>query len=124
MSISTPKLSTDEMINHPQRLMALVFPNHFITQVHTWDDIFLPSRQQSDRLIQHGKLWSSWIHCAVYYPEFEREHDEFWVWMDENRNENGVERLRELDPDWLAIYFGLLAVSYPKGKVYGTGSGI
>lgn len=102
---SPGELSTDDMINHPQKLMSLVFPSQFISVVQTWDDIYLPSQAQSLKLIQHGKLWTSWIHCAVNYAKFEAEHQRFWEFL-----ESGG-RLRERNASWLAIYFALLAVS-------------
>lgn len=102
---SLQMLSTDDMINHPQKLMSLVFPSQFISSVQTWNDIFLPTRSQSAQLIQHSKLWTSWIHCAVYYPEFYLAHDELWDHLDAGGT------LQQRDPSWLAIYFGLLAVS-------------
>jgi hypothetical protein len=97
-------LSTDDMINHPQKLMALVFPSQFISVVHTWDDICSPNRSQSFKLLEHGKLWTSWIHCAIYYPEFEAAHEDFWRFLELG----GV--VRQRNPSWLAIYYGLLAV--------------
>jgi hypothetical protein len=62
--------------------MALVFPNQFVSLIETWEDIFLPSYSQSVHMIQHGKPWTSWIHCAVYYPEFEAAHEELWDLLD------------------------------------------
>ncbi|KAG4432989.1 hypothetical protein IFR05_011533 [Cadophora sp. M221] len=93
------------MINHPQKLMSLVFPSQFISVVQTWDDILVPSRSQSMKLIQHGKLWTSWIHCAINYRQFEAAHDEFWDFLESGGS------IRERNASWLAIYFALLAAA-------------
>ncbi|KAH7391561.1 hypothetical protein BKA64DRAFT_108482 [Cadophora sp. MPI-SDFR-AT-0126] len=103
--LAPAELSTDDMINHPQKLMSLVFPSQFISVVQTWDDIYMPSRSQSLKLIQHGKVWTSWIHCAVNYARFGNEHEEFWEFL-----ESGG-RLWERNPSWLAIYFALLTAA-------------
>jgi hypothetical protein len=79
----------------------------FVSQVEDWNDIILPNRQQSTDLIRHGKLWTSWIHCAVYYREFDVSHDHFW----DSTEAKGT--LQQQNPSWLAIYFALLAVSLP-----------
>lgn len=97
--------SIADMINHPQKLMAMVFPSQFISVVQTWDHMFLPSRSQSLKLIQHGKLWTSWIHCAIDYREFEASHENFWDHLESGGT------IQQRNPSWLAIYFGLLAVS-------------
>ncbi|KAH8646311.1 hypothetical protein BX600DRAFT_444112 [Xylariales sp. PMI_506] len=78
-------------------------PSLFRSSVHSWEDIKLPTRDQSIRLIDHSRVWTSWIHCAVRYQEFEQSHRGFWSRMEAGSS------LRYEDPLWLAIYFSLLA---------------
>lgn len=95
----------------PVALMAWSSRSSFTSLVHSWDDIVLPTREQSMDLIRYGKLWTSWIHCAVYYPDFEATHDGFW-------RVGAHESLRDQNPSWLAIYFALLAVR-PRPHCFG-----
>lgn len=67
-------------------------------------DVILPSRQCSQRLIDHDKSWNSWIHYAVEYPQFEDEHRSFMNRLDSGGNLDGE------DPSWLAIYFAVITV--------------
>lgn len=77
-------------------------------------DIIIPSRRCSEILIQHDKKWNSWVHYAVEYPDFERQHDDF---MD--RLEAGADLDTE-DPAWLAIYFAILTVIWLHVLLFGV----
>jgi hypothetical protein len=71
----------------------------------SWPDIPLPSRELSLRLLCHDRLWNSWVHYGVQYPQFEDEHAAFW-----DNLEAGT-ALTEIDPFWLAIYFAILSTA-------------
>ncbi|KAG2165349.1 hypothetical protein VTO58DRAFT_101752 [Aureobasidium pullulans] len=71
----------------------------------TWNDIILPSSAASKVLVAHDKLWNSWVHQAIYYPQFEKEHDNFLMMR------RCGKPLSSSDPSWLAIYFSVLAAS-------------
>jgi hypothetical protein len=67
-------------------------------------DIIMPSRECSDVLLEHGFVWTSWIHFAVHIHTFRREHEMTWL----DRDQQQV--LEVSEPLWLAIYFGFIAV--------------
>lgn len=87
---------------------SLVFSNvePAAAGVHiSWPDLNLPSRALSSLLLSHDKMWNSWVHYGLQYPQFEHEHDEFW-----DRREAGG-RINNCDPFWLAVYFAVLSTS-------------
>ena len=93
------------LFNLEDILFQTTAPSNFVSPVHSWDDIILPSREQSHVLVRHASTWTCWIHCALNSAEFEREHDDF-------RKENPKStNLAKYSPSWLAIYFASLAVS-------------
>lgn len=70
----------------------------------TWGDIILPSSETSRVLVAHDRLWNSWVHQALYYVQFEKEHESFLIMR------RCGKPIESTDPSWLAIYFSVLAV--------------
>ncbi|PCH08937.1 Hypothetical protein PENO1_004240 [Penicillium occitanis (nom. inval.)] len=68
-------------------------------------DIVMPSRECSDALLEHGFVWTSWIHFGIHIQTFRREHEMNWSNRDQQQLLEGSE------PLWLAIYFGFIAMS-------------
>ncbi|KAL1306882.1 hypothetical protein AAFC00_005529 [Neodothiora populina] len=66
------------------------------------NDVFIPTRGCSKYLVEHGIVWTSWIHFAVHVPTFRREHEMYW---------SNTQSALHTDPSWLAIYYGFLAVT-------------
>ncbi|KAK7720241.1 hypothetical protein SLS63_009913 [Diaporthe eres] len=54
-------------------------------------------------MIENAFQWTFWIHFALFMPKFRREHE---VFCDRLRAEQS---LADMDPAWMAIYFGVLA---------------
>ncbi|KAH8689440.1 hypothetical protein BGW36DRAFT_433440 [Talaromyces proteolyticus] len=77
----------------------------FSSPIKAWGDIILPSRHQSMTLVEHGRLWTSWIHCALDHASFEEQHNRFWNWLGQGHT------IEENCPAWLAIFFASLAAS-------------
>lgn len=75
------------------------------SSVTSWNDIILPTRSVSERLVSFDKTWNSWVHYAVEYPQMSNECNDFL-----NLLEQGTP-LNETDPAWLAVYFSILSVS-------------
>lgn len=71
----------------------------------SWSNIILPSRQLSLRLLHHDKLWNSWVHYGLQYPQFEQEHEDFWSGLEAG----GL--IQDCDPSWLALYFAVLTTA-------------
>jgi len=63
----------------------------------------MPDTKCSRYLLEHGVVWTSWIHFAIHVPTFRLEHSEYWA-------QSEVVPLLRRDPSWLAIYFSFLAV--------------
>lgn len=76
-----------------------------LLKIHTPSQVRLPTRECSATLVSYSNLWTSWIHCALDYPTFEKEHDAFWDSLHEGAS------LGDIDPAWLAIYFSVIGVS-------------
>lgn len=70
-----------------------------------WPDLILPSRDLSSLLLSHDKVWNSWVHYGLQYPQFEDEHDKFW----DLREAGGC--VDDCDLFWLAVYFAVLSTS-------------
>jgi hypothetical protein len=68
------------------------------------EDILLPGISCSDALIRHDEAWNSWVHYALEYPRFAREHSNFMASLDKGAT------LQSMDPSWLAIYFAVITV--------------
>lgn len=75
--------------------------------VSSWEDITLPSRECSERLIAYDEMWNSWAHYAVEYPQFSYECDRFMEAV-----ERGT-KLGQADASWMAVYFSVLSVPPP-----------
>lgn len=102
--VDSPSFPDDD-VEDLERLMKTGLINRFVSPVHRWSDIRLPTRAQSLYLIESGRVWTSWVHCSVYHPDFEEQHEEFWNELDSGK------RLEYQPQPWMAIYFALLAVS-------------
>ncbi|EFX04942.1 c6 zinc finger domain containing protein [Grosmannia clavigera kw1407] len=70
-----------------------------------WDSIILPSTQCSIGLVEYDKIWNSWVHYAIEYPQFEHEHNRFLLAL-----QSGTP-LHEYDASWLAIYFSVITAA-------------
>ena len=71
--------------------------------VRSLSDIFLPNFRCSRFLLEHGVVWTSWIHFAIHVPTFRLEHSGYWAQSD-------TIPVLQQDPSWLAIYFSFLSV--------------
>ncbi|KAH7378037.1 hypothetical protein BKA64DRAFT_248112 [Cadophora sp. MPI-SDFR-AT-0126] len=71
--------------------------------VSSESDIIWPSPECAASVISFGKLWTSWIHCAIHHPTFEKECDSFWR-LGYHSSVNEVENRL-----WLSVYFGILS---------------
>lgn len=71
--------------------------------VLTEQDIVMPSREFSGTVVRHAFQWTFWVHYALFTPEFDKGHDEFWERFSTNRSLAGI------DMFWLATYFSVLA---------------
>lgn len=109
--VAEPLTLIRQMVGDPTALSNEGSACGFVSEIENWNDIILPKRQQSTDLIRHGKLWTSWIHCAVYYREFDVSHEHFWNSIEANGT------LQQQNTSWLAIYFALLAVRLPPFSV-------
>lgn len=67
-------------------------------------DVVMLTRVQSRGLVRFGKMWTAFLHRAVYYPEFEAAHECVWDELEAGR------MLEEQSSAWLAVYFALLSV--------------
>jgi hypothetical protein len=103
-SSSTVPTSVELLLNEPDRLLTMSFPSLFEPLVHGWDDIVLPTKRQSLQLVEHSKVWTAWIHCAICYRDFEPAHQDLLASLEAGNS------LKQHDPSWLAIYFAILAV--------------
>lgn len=75
-------------------------------EIHvSWPDLLFPSRELSSRLLYHDKLWNSWVHYGLQYPQFDHEHDLFWDEFEKTGSLDGC------NPFWLAMYFAVLSTS-------------
>ena len=74
------------------------------SNVVNWDDVVLPVRSLSSRLVAYDRTWNSWVHYALEYPRFQHECDAFMDAMD-----SGVS-LGCHDPFWMAVYFSVISV--------------
>ncbi|KAL2206099.1 hypothetical protein CC79DRAFT_845803 [Sarocladium strictum] len=70
-----------------------------------WDDIMPPSRRTSERLVEYDRVWNSWVHFALEYPQFEQECNDYILAL-----EDGVS-LESLDAAWMAVYFSVLCAA-------------
>jgi hypothetical protein len=71
--------------------------------VHADHDVIPVSKSSSHAIVQHGSVWTAWIHCAVHLPTFRDEHSQFC------ERAGGYDLANE-DPSWLSIYFAFAAV--------------
>jgi len=65
------------------------------------DAIRWPSPESVKTLLIYGKVWTSWIHCALHHPTFELECIAFLAASDGSAAQR---------PAWLAVYFSYMAV--------------
>jgi hypothetical protein len=72
----------------------------------------LPIRQSSVKIVRFSLAALGWVHCALNGPRFLAEHDAFWNRLEVN-DRNALE-----NHGWMAVYFGVLAVSYLKKSIY------
>jgi hypothetical protein len=85
---------------YEKRLYEAVGHAHNPRIVASIDEIALPSQHCSRIFIDFADTWTSWVHCAFFFPEFRHEHEEFW-------SRGGS--FPSSDDLWLAVYFGTLA---------------
>lgn len=71
--------------------------------IHSLADICMPHLECSQFLLEHGVIWTSWIHFAIHVPTFRLEHDTYWSQSEQTP-------ILHREPLWLAIYFSFLAV--------------
>ncbi|KAK1687495.1 hypothetical protein BDP55DRAFT_630687 [Colletotrichum godetiae] len=80
-------------------------PSQVSRHCQGWSTIDIPCRKSSELLIAYDKKWNSWVHYALEYPEFEREHAHFM-----NSLESGA-ILSDCDPGWLSVYFSVITAA-------------
>lgn len=85
--------------------MLLFFSDDWVSPIQSFNDIIMPTRKQSEKLISHSRTWTSWVHCAVRYAVFIEEHRQFWDLFEADNS------LYRANAAWLAIYFALLAAA-------------
>lgn len=105
--VSTPPMLT-EKLNITERFEEDLFdvgnePSR-ISTVMGADAIIWPSAHCVQSFLTYGKTWTSWIHCALHHPTFERECAAFII---DNRGSTNVE---EMHPLWLAVFFSFMCV--------------
>lgn len=88
---------------YERRLFLTVGQSRQPRSVFLDSHVRIPSMGCSHALIQHGRVWTSWIHFAFFFPEFQREHAQFWQRFTVSSS------LSAEDPLWLAIYFSVLS---------------
>ncbi|KAF6833236.1 hypothetical protein CMUS01_06642 [Colletotrichum musicola] len=74
-------------------------------RIHSWEQIRTPSRRASEGLVAYDEKWNSWVHYALEYPHFHKEHAEFMESID-----RGV-KLMDYDPAWLSVYFSVITAA-------------
>jgi hypothetical protein len=68
-------------------------------------DIYMPSREISDALIEYDRHWNSWVHCATEYPRFQEQHDlRIEATAADIQGDN-------VGLPWLAVYLSVVCVS-------------
>lgn len=82
-----------------------------ITTVTDASDIYWPSPECGSIFLAHGRMWTSWIHCALHHPTFEAECNAFW--QSTNVSAQGV---GAAEPLWLAVYFSFMSVCLPQNN--------
>ncbi|KAF1923823.1 uncharacterized protein M421DRAFT_74518, partial [Didymella exigua CBS 183.55] len=97
-SSNAPALDLTEY--HEKRLHAAVGQVYRPRTVASSLDIALPTRHCSRVFVEFAEMWTSWVHFGCFFPNFRKEHDQFWM-QDGN--------LPAWDPLWLALYFAVLA---------------
>ena len=82
---------------------------------HDRDHILMPSKPCSDALLAHAEVWTSWIHAALDFSQFWKEHEELWSRLNCDSSVDIAaypgfwHRLRSENPLWLAVYYGVLS---------------
>lgn len=66
--------------------------------------IIWPSAQCVQNFLPYGKAWTSWIHCALHHPTFERECAAF------GNGGTGSAPVEDQHPFWLAVFFSYMCV--------------
>lgn len=59
--------------------------------------IHFPGKAYSTAIVTRARVWTSWIHYALFFPHFEHEHDQYWADQ------------QTPDPLWSALYFSVLS---------------
>ncbi|KAL3481569.1 hypothetical protein BJX99DRAFT_218517 [Aspergillus californicus] len=75
------------------------------SSVSKWNDVILPSMACSEQLILYDKMWNSWVHYAVEYPQFEEECSGFVAAVEKGMS------LERADLSWMAVYFSVLSAA-------------
>ncbi|KAG9527593.1 Bromodomain-containing protein, partial [Aureobasidium melanogenum] len=81
------------------------------TQMHLrpqprWNQLVLPNSKTSTALVAHDKIWNSWVHNALHYARFEKEHETFLIMRQSGKP------ITSMESSWLALYFAVLAASF------------
>lgn len=79
------------------------------TQIHLrpqpkWNQLVLSNSKTSTALVAHDKIWNSWMHNALNYARFEKEHETFLIMRQSGKP------ITSMESSWLALYFAVLAV--------------
>lgn len=103
---TTPRLN--EILNITERFEEDLFdvgnePSR-ISTVTDAEAIIWPSAQCVQSFLSYGKTWTSWIHCALHHPTFERECAAF---LGGGRSSSNVD---DRHPLWLAVFFSFMCV--------------
>ena len=69
-----------------------------------WSSVTLPNSVCSQQLVEYDRIWNSWVHYAIEYPQFGEEHQRFLALL-----QQGLP-LEQTDVPWLAVYFSVLCV--------------
>lgn len=90
---------------HEKRLFRLIGETIRKRGVFNDTDVCMPSMECSEALVHHARIWTSWIHFAFFFPDFQQLHSQFWQHFSPACSSS----LSEHDPLWLAIYFSVLS---------------
>ncbi|KAG7039703.1 C6 zinc finger domain containing protein [Colletotrichum scovillei] len=108
LSLRRPR-TAQKLLECHDPLEEMVFKSPPFSQVSRhrqgWSTVDVPCRKSSELLIAYDKKWNSWVHYALEYPEFDREHTQF---MD-NLEKGAV--LSDCDPGWLSVYFSVITAA-------------
>ncbi|KAI0476604.1 hypothetical protein GGR56DRAFT_643487 [Xylariaceae sp. FL0804] len=103
---ASPEAAAAETRDYYEQLLYRASASrHSLPSPLSLQQILLPSRECSAGLIAHDRAWNAWVHWAVEYPDFEREHARFMDRIDAGAT------FEDVDAAWLAVYFSVITAA-------------